>query len=173
MTPPAVAFVGCSGSGKTTLLVRVVPILTGCGVKVGVIKHAPRHVNSSGGNKKDSERFWSAGAAHVVLAASDHVVHRWRSESSPLVEEVIGVMASVDLVLVEGYKDSNLPKVEVVRAACCPELLPRLHGRIAVVTDVVGLRSDVPQFPLDQPEAVAAFLMRNFPPRSAASVGEP
>jgi len=166
VTPPAVAFVGYSGSGKTTFLVRVVTLLTDRGLSVGVIKHAPRHVSGSDRRAtKDSDRFWEIGAAHVALVASDYVVHKWRSVVPPPVEEVVSSMSQVDLVLVEGFKQSSLPKVEIVRAACHPALLPGLSARVALVTDVVGLECDVPRFSFDQPGAVVEFLVCRFLPQ--------
>ena len=159
MIPPVFAFVGRSNCGKTTLLEKVVAVLTVRGYRVGVVKHT-RHRNVAlDALGTDTRRFWDAGAAHVTLVSPARVTHAHRYAVEPEVTAILDAVRDVDVVVLEGYKATSLPKIEVVRAARDPLPLPGLVNRIAFVTDVAALGGMCPCFALDQVEAVADFLV--------------
>jgi molybdopterin-guanine dinucleotide biosynthesis adapter protein len=154
-----VAFVGRSGSGKTTLITRLVPVLTGLGIRVGIVKHSPVHPVETDVTGQDTHRFWMSGARHVTLVGQDRVVHAHRFEAEPALPAVLAGMHDVDLILLEGYKRSEWPKIEVIRRAHDPQPIEGLRGRIAVVTDVEELAVDCARFQLDQVRELALFLV--------------
>lgn len=108
--------VGSSGSGKTTLLEKIIPLLCAHGIKVSTIKHT-HHQFDMDKPGKDSFRQREAGAGEVMLASSKRwaLLHELRDEEEPEIEELIKHMTPVDLVLVEGFKFHNHPKIEVYR----------------------------------------------------------
>ena len=154
MTPPALSFVGWSGSGKTTLLTRLVPELRARGLRVGVVKHSsdahPLHKPGS-----DTERYARLGPAFVAYATPAGV--QLTVPEAPL-DALPGLLARladrVDVVLVEGWKDGPLPKVEVWREGGGPLLAPAHPETLAVVTDA-------PEAPL--PEGVRRFGTHELP----------
>lgn len=173
LTIPVVAFVGRSGSGKTTLLERLIPELAVRGVRVAVVKHAVRHAVKMDVRGTDTYRMWDAGAVHVALVAPDRLALTQRWEREPRLEEVLAKLGDgVDLIVLEGYKQSRYPKVEVVRQACDPKPIPGLEGRVAIVTDVPTLQTGELQiaasatsgdvFCFDDLEALADFLIARF-----------
>jgi molybdopterin-guanine dinucleotide biosynthesis protein MobB len=162
MSAVVIAFVGRSGSGKTTLIERLIPVLVEKGVRVAIVKHSPVHAVETDTPGTDTHRFWSVGAHHVALATRDCVVHRHRFEDEPALETVLAGIHAVDLILLEGYKRSAAPKVEVVRRARDPQAIAELQGRIAVVTDVEELVADCPRFRLDQVHELALFLIETL-----------
>ena len=113
-----VGFAGYSGSGKTTLLERVIPALRQRGLRVSVVKHA-HHRFDIDHPGKDSWRHRQAGAFEVVVA-SEHRLALMREYEQPYRLSVHQMLAElyegVDWVLVEGFKESDLLKVEVWRA---------------------------------------------------------
>jgi molybdopterin-guanine dinucleotide biosynthesis protein MobB len=160
--PPVIAFVGRHDSGKTTLVVRVIRSLVASGLRVGSIKHTPHPVEMDRPGK-DSRRHAEAGAIRSLLVTSDTIQRRDRLDRALPLREVIRRHfgdGCVDLVVVEGYKTEDLPKIEVVRGALSGESIragdPHL---VAVATDE---ESDfgVPRLPLGDPDAVAAALLR-------------
>lgn len=114
-----VAFAGFSGSGKTTLVEQLIPELKRRGLRVSVVKHAHHNfdVDHPG---KDTWRHREAGAFEVV-AASDRRLALMREFEQPAQLTVHHLLAElyqgVDWVLVEGFKDSDLLKIEVWRTA--------------------------------------------------------
>lgn len=162
MTIPILAFVGRSNCGKTTLLVQVVALLTARGYRVGVVKHTRHHAVVLDAPATDTRRLWDAGAAHVTLAAPARVVHAHRYADEPDVGAILRDVRDVDVVLLEGYKATVYPKIEVVRAARDPLPLPDLENRIAFVTDVADLWGGFPCFGLEQVEALTDFVMEQM-----------
>lgn len=159
---PVVAFVGRSGCGKTTLLTGVVAELARRGYRVAVIKHTPHQDVVTDAPGSDTARCWEAGAVETVLVTPERVARVRRQATEPPLEQVLAAITDVDCVLVEGYKQSALPKLEVVRAACDPQPIPGLAGRIAFVTDLPALSATLPCLALEDSRAVADFLIRRF-----------
>lgn len=107
---PILAVCGFSGSGKTTLLERVIPKLTALGLNVGVIKHDAHGVRVDQPGK-DSDRLFRAGA-EVLLRAPNETFARFHPEAGKNLPWALAQLAwQVDLILVEGHKDTALPKV--------------------------------------------------------------
>lgn len=171
MSPPpagkgkAVSFVAKSGTGKTTLLEQVIAVLKERGYRVGVVKHdAHRFEIDHPG--KDSYRLTAAGADTMVIASAEKLAMVRRHAEPPSVEEVIATyFADVDIVLTEGFRKSGLPKIEVHRKERSADLLCRgeVHDPtlLAVASDA-PLSLDVPRLDIDDPEAVADFLVETF-----------
>jgi len=157
--PAVVAFVGRSGSGKTTLLLKLIPLLRANQMRVAMVKHSSHRGIETDIAGSDSRRFWDAGADEVALVTPDRVAHTKRVAGEPRLDEVLSVVGDVDLVLLEGFKRSDVPKIEVVRSACTPAPLEGLRGRVACITDVADLSVDCPVFGLEDVEGVANFLM--------------
>ena len=113
-----VGFAGFSGSGKTTLVERLIPALRLKGLRVSVVKHA-HHKFDIDHVGKDTYRHREAGAFEVVVA-SDKRLALMREFEQPVQLSVHQLIAElhdgVDWVLVEGFKDSDLLKIEIWRA---------------------------------------------------------
>jgi molybdopterin-guanine dinucleotide biosynthesis protein A len=99
---------GYSGSGKTTLIEKILSELKGEGLKVGVLKHAS-HSLSLDRVGKDTERFYRAGADYVFAHDERQSFARYPSGGRRLQDLLSDFPHSLDLVLVEGHKDSGLP----------------------------------------------------------------
>ena len=162
MRAVVVAFVGRSGSGKTTLIERLIPVLAEKGVRVAIVKHSPVHNVETDTPGRDTHRFWMAGARHVALATREAVVHRHRFDEEPALETVLAGIHDVDLILLEGDKRSDVPKIEVIRRGHDHRPIEALQGRIAVVTDLEEKVAECPHFPLDPPDALARFLIETL-----------
>ena len=114
-----VGFAGFSGSGKTTLVEQLIPALRMRGLRVSVVKHAHHSfdIDTAG---KDTFRHREAGAFEVVVASGRRLalMREFEREASLSVHQLIAELYDgVDWVLVEGFKDSDLLKIEVWRAA--------------------------------------------------------
>ncbi|MDP3824613.1 MAG: molybdopterin-guanine dinucleotide biosynthesis protein B [Burkholderiales bacterium] len=162
-----VGFAGFSGSGKTTLVERLIPALKLRGLRVSVVKHA-HHKFDIDHPGKDTYRHREAGAFEVVVA-SDRRLALIREFEQPAQLTVHHLLAElyegVDWVLVEGFKESNVLKVEVWRAASAKPALYRDDDFIvAIATDspsrlpVATLR---PVLDLNDADAVAQWLVDN------------
>lgn len=160
-------FAGFSGSGKTTLVERLIPAFKLMGLRVSVAKHA-HHDFDIDRPGKDTWRHREAGAFEVVVA-SDRRLALMREFEQPSRLSVHHLLAElydgVDWVLVEGFKDSNLPKIEVWRAASGkPARYPDDDFIVAIATDSPAAMPQStlrPVLDLNDPDAIAHWLADN------------
>lgn len=163
----AVGFAGYSGSGKTHLVERLIPALKMRGLRVSVVKHA-HHDFDIDHPGKDTYRHREAGAFEVVVA-SDRRLALMREFEQPSTLKVHHLIAElyegVDWVLVEGFKESNLLKVEVWRAASGkPVRYPDDDFIVAIATDSADQLPQStlrPVLDLNDPDAIAQWLVDN------------
>jgi molybdopterin-guanine dinucleotide biosynthesis adapter protein len=152
---------GWSGSGKTTLLAELIPLLVASGLRVSTIKHAHHEfdVDQPG---KDSYRHRHAGASEVLISSAKRfaLMHEHRGEAEPTLEELLAKLAPVDLVLVEGFKASPHPKIEVWRKSVGKPMLQSKDPHvIAVASDAQVPQLPVPCLDANNPQQVADFIL--------------
>jgi molybdopterin-guanine dinucleotide biosynthesis protein B len=173
--PPIVAIVGKKKSGKTTVIERLVAELVRRGRRVGTIKHG--HDFDLDTEGKDSWRHRAAGSTRTVLAGPDGcaVVGAW-PDGRPVgpVELAARHLHDLELVIVEGFKLEDVPKIEIFRRSAHPEPVfpPGSEGArrlIAVVTDdpeyarsaaCPAFAADLPDLPARLADLVEASLLR-------------
>jgi molybdopterin-guanine dinucleotide biosynthesis protein MobB len=158
--PPIVSIVGRSESGKTTLIEKLIPVLSQRGYRIGTIKHT-HHAIDIDRSGKDSARHRAAGAETVMLASPGQIA-MFKATVSETLDGLIRYFDDVDLLITEGYKRENKPKIEVLRTAVGPDLLCRDDpGLVAVATDA-NLDVHVPVFRLNDPASIAEFIAQRF-----------
>lgn len=154
---------GWSGAGKTTLLEQLIPCLTAHGLRVAVIKHA-HHGFDLDRPGKDSWRHREAGATRVLMLSAQRwvLMHELRGAPEPGLDEQLALLEPSDLVLIEGYKDAAVPKIEIHRPALGkPPLWPQNPHVVAVACDA-AIDCPLPVLPLNEPARIAEFIV-NFP----------
>ena len=158
-----IGLAGWSGAGKTTLVAKLIPCLARRGITVSTLKHAHHRfdVDTPG---KDSYAHREAGAAQVLVASA----HRWalmtelRGAPEPDLRVLLGQLAPVDLVIVEGFKRDRHPKIEVHRAGNAkPWLHPDDPAIRAIAADVPPPGDSIPWVPLDDADAIADLALRH------------
>ena len=162
---PLLGFIGNSNSGKTTLLTTLITHLTTSGFKVGAVKHHHR-VFTIDHEGKDSQRFAAAGARKTIITGPKQTaLIEQTSEQLPLDELARLYLQDLDLILVEGFKQNPIPKIEVQRQALGLPLLSRGDHHdpnlIAVVSDQ-SQTLDVPLFTPQDISAITTFICRYF-----------
>ena len=162
-----VAFAGYSGSGKTTLVESLIPVLKQRGLRVSVVKHA-HHSFDIDQPGKDTYRHREAGAFEVVVASSNRLalIREFEQPTQLSVHHLIAELYDgVDWVLVEGFKSSDLLKVEVWRAASGrPVRYPDDDFVVAIATDSTDQLPQAtlrPVLDLNDVNAVANWLIDN------------
>lgn len=162
----AISFVArLSGTGKTTLVEAVIRILTERGYRVGAIKHDAHDfdIDKPG---KDSYRFTAAGAATTIIASKEKTAVVQQNLEPPALEVLLEKYCSdLDLVVVEGFKDSSLPKIEVHRQAHCPpQTLAEegSHRNIIAIAGDAPCSGSLPLLDLNNPGQVVDFVVSNL-----------
>lgn len=111
-----------SGTGKTTLIEGLIQILKNRDYKVGVLKH-DAHKFDMDKKGKDSYRFAEAGADNVIVASSEKLAMIQILKEERTIEDILPLFQGVDIVIVEGFKNNNYPKIEVHRKEVDDKLL--------------------------------------------------
>jgi len=153
------SIVGRSNSGKTTLLEKLIAELTHQGLRVATIKHS-HHQPDMDTPGKDSWRHKQAGAAATLLVGPERML-MVKDIDEALNPDILAerYFSDFDLLLVEGYAGMDGAKIEVVRSARSNDLRSSVEqGLIAVVTDVPGLKTTLPQFSFDDVFSLSVFI---------------
>lgn len=159
--PPAFGIAGYKNSGKTTLIVALLGELSSRGWRVGTIKHA-HHDFDIDHPGKDSYLHRTAGATEVIVASARRIAHirELDDQHQPDLDEIITRLVRVDLVLVEGWKSGDHPRLELRRTgAGLPAIASAGSGVRAIVSDTPLPAEALPVLARDDVPAVADFIL--------------
>jgi molybdopterin-guanine dinucleotide biosynthesis protein B len=153
---PVISFVGKSGVGKTTVLEPVIREIKRRGFRLGTIKHDTHdfEIDKPG---KDSWRHAQAGSDSVVISGPHKMALIRRLDEELDLEEIVPLMGDLDLVITEGYKLGNKPKVEISRRERSRDLLCKAEELIAIMADHT-VDMPVPQFSLEDASGLVDLL---------------
>ena len=155
---------GFKNSGKTTLIVALLRILTGRGFKVATIKHA-HHRFDIDHPGKDSYRHRDAGAEEVIVSSQRRWAHirELGDQPEPSLDEFLGRIGPVDLVLIEGFKHSAQLKLEVRRSDSKEPMLAESDQNVcAIVSDAPLANSSVPVLDRADVDGIADFILQQL-----------
>jgi len=157
--PVIISVVGNTGSGKTTLIVKLIREFKKRGYKIGSIKHA-HHGFDIDKKGKDSYNHKAAGADAVMLVGPEQIAMVKDQQDSSL-SDLETYFSDMDLVLAEGFKRENNPKIEVFRSGGSEKPLCIQNNLIAFVTDS-DIDLSAPKFGLDDIETLAELVVEKF-----------
>ena len=158
--PPIVSIVGKSESGKTTLLEKLIAELKSRGYRVATVKHAPQE-SSFDEPGKDSWRHVRAGSEAAVISSADKLVLIKPLKEEASLEQIAHLLGEdYDIILAEGFKVSDAPKIEVHRKQAGPPLT-KARKLIAIATDE-PLDTKARQFGLEDTKDLADLLEKGF-----------
>lgn len=151
-----------SGTGKTTLLEQVIPLLKTQGIQSGLIKHT-HHQMDIDTPGKDSYLLRKAGADQVIVASNQRWALMVESPNKPLsLMQLASQMDSstLDLVLVEGFKDEPVPKIALWRRGVKGEIKDLLDQYVIAVATDEDMELNLPILDINQPMQVADFIVQ-------------
>ena len=151
-----IGFAGFSGSGKTTLIEKTLKILKEKGLRVAVLKH-DAHSFDIDKEGKDSFRFTEAGADITAIASKE----KYAKIENRFVDfdSIIAGIDEVDIIIVEGYKDADIPKIGICRKENGKGFTDDLSSFIAIACDFVPESVKVPVFDINDAKGIADFII--------------
>jgi len=159
---PIVSIVGRSNTGKTTLIEKMIRELTARGYRVATIKHN-LHGFDIDHPGKDSWRHREAGARLTVLASPKKVAVIRDVDRDYGIDEIRDrYVEDVDIILVEGYKKNDFPKIEVFRSALGHELLSKEQDKLFAIASDRPLAVDVPWLDINDARGVVDVVEMRF-----------
>ena len=158
--PPVVSIVGKSKTGKTTLIEKLVKELKARGYRVATVKHAPQDLVFDEPDK-DSSRHIQAGSEATLISSPDRVLLIKPVDHNTNLDELARILGDdYDIILTEGFRQDNAPKIEVHRRESGPPY-GTTKKLIAVATNE-PLETKTRQFSLDDIKGIADLLEKGF-----------
>ena len=156
---PVISFYGRHNSGKTTLIADLLPCFEQRGLRVAVLKHSRGRLRFS--QDTDAERLFAAGAG-IVYAVSPEATLRYHRQPERTLADYLAELADSgpDLIILEGYKQENVLKIEVMRKDIDDQSL-EMPGTLAIVSDF-PLAAGLPRFSFDQRDLICDFIMEKL-----------
>ena len=159
--PAVISIVGYSGSGKTTLIEKLISTFKQRGLRVGTIKHDV-HGFEMDRPGKDSWRHKQAGASTTVITSPRQIGMVMDADHDHHPLELLPLMAGMDIVIVEGFKRANLPKIEVFRSKNGKPPACRGDKNLIAVVSNTSLDWGVPRYTDDDVEILTDVIIQKF-----------
>jgi len=158
---PILSIVGKSNSGKTTLLESLIAEMKQRGYKVAAIKHAGEDIELDTVNK-DTWRFSRAGSdISAINAGQKLAIFKAVARDFNAGDLAAFICGDYDLLLTEGFKQSDYPKIEVHRKEQGKDLVSPPEQLIAIVTDE-PVEASVPRFGKDEARKIVDFIVETI-----------
>ena len=158
--PPIIAFCGGKNVGKTTLLSKIIPLLKEHGLQVAVIKH-DGHDFEPDVPKTDSYSLGKAGALGVgIYSPYRYALTVKQEDITPAF--FLPFFRHVDLILLEGGKDTSFPKIEILRSGVSKHLISNKEALIGICSDFDFQRGEVPIFSPEDYNGIVELILRHL-----------
>jgi molybdopterin-guanine dinucleotide biosynthesis protein B len=158
--PPIISIVGKSKSGKTTLLEKLIAELKSRGYRLATIKHTHGNITIPDSDK-DSDRHLKAGSEATVVSAPDRLLMVKPLKEELTLEQISQIIGEdYDIILAEGFKQGDAPKIEVHRRENAPPL--KDIKKIFAIATNEPLDTKVRQFSLEDIKGIADLIEEGF-----------
>lgn len=158
MAPKVVAVCGIKNAGKTTLVTKIIRELTKLGYKVAAVKH-DGHDFCPDVPGTDSFRMHEAGAyGTAVFSSKRFMVHKVTDHIEE--QKLMELFPESDVILLEGFKHTTYPKLEIIRNGIAEESIAKKEGLMAIVTDIPGFANErYPILDLNKTDEIVKFII--------------
>ncbi len=159
--PPIISIVGKSNSGKTTFLEKLIPVLKNMGYRIGVVKHSHHQIEIDK-EGKDSWRHQKAGADSVAIVSPKRFAVVKQTEVEISLDDLQTFFSDMDIILTEGYKNAEKPKIEIYREEIHGKPLSETNDTIVALVADAEIDTDLPVFSSKNYKEVADFIEKAF-----------
>ncbi|MHB8231631.1 MAG: molybdopterin-guanine dinucleotide biosynthesis protein B [bacterium] len=165
-SPKIISFIAKSGTGKTTLIEKIIKILSERGYKVSSVKHTDHDFDADIPGK-DSWRHKKAGAHSTMLLSNGKMAFFSDVDSSfEIIDNIPQYFNGSDVVIIEGFKDLKIKKIELLRKDLNPGGLRPSYGNdpnlVLICGDEFIEDLKTPQININDSEKIADFIERNI-----------
>ena len=164
-SPKIVSFIAKSGTGKTTLIEKIIKILAKRGYKVSSLKHTDHDFDADIPGK-DSWRHKNAGAYSTMLLSEKKMVFFSDIETPCGIKDIVlKFFGGAGIVIIEGFKDLSIPKIELLRKEISPDMDIKYKNDpnlILVCGDNFIKDLKVPQININDAEKIADFIEKEI-----------
>tara|TARA_B100002051_G_C16213292_1_gene382152 strand:- start:32 stop:514 length:483 start_codon:yes stop_codon:yes gene_type:complete len=157
-----IGIIGWKNSGKTFYASKIIKKLKSNNYRVASIKHAHHEFDIDHQNT-DSFIHRKSGSSQVIISSSK----RWAKiceldgENEKKLDELISELSEVDIVIIEGYKNENHPKIEIIIEKENKHLFQNIKNVKALISDI-PLDSDIKQFKKNEIDKIVNYILNEI-----------
>ena len=157
-----IGVIGWKNSGKTYYVQEIIKKLRKKGYSVASIKHA-HHEFDVDQPKTDSFLHRKAGSQQVIISSSKRWVKITELENSSEknLTELLQQLSTTDIVIVEGFKNDNHPKIEIIKEKSKNYLFNQISNVVALISDI-KVDSNIRQFKKNEIDLIVNFILNDF-----------
>ena len=154
--------VGWKNSGKTYFAQQIISTLTSQNLRVASIKHA-HHDFDIDQPETDSYLLRKAGSQQVIISSAKRwaKIYELKDSSEKKLNELINELENPEVVIVEGFKNENHPKIEVIKNAHDRSsfMFNNLNNIVALISDIHIDSFTLDQFKKNQIKQIVEFIL--------------
>ena len=146
-----------SNVGKTYVMEGIIKELKSRGLSIATIKHDVHgfDIDKEG---KDTYKHRKAGSETVIISSQNRLAMIKELKEETDLQDIIKMTSDKDIILVEGYKKSNLRKIEVYRDGISEKIITPKEKLIAIASDTDIHMDDVKVIPKEDFKALADLI---------------
>ncbi len=154
--------IGWKNSGKTYFAQQIIQKLSSQNLRVASIKHAHHNFDIDQPNT-DSFLHRQSGSQQVIISSSKRWAKMVELKDAPeeKLENLIDELDRPDFVIVEGYKNENHPKIEIISTPLQPStfMFNKLNNIVALISDTNIAEYSQLQFKKNEIKKVVQFIL--------------
>ena len=157
-----VGLIGWKNSGKTFYMKKIIENLRKKGFSVASIKHAHHEFDIDKPNT-DSYIHRKAGSTQVIVSSSKRWVKITELENNKekKLRDLVNQLSKTDIVIVEGFKKENHPKIEIIKEDSKSYLFNKISNVVALITDI-HVDSNIQQFKKNEIDLIVNFIINDL-----------
>ena len=154
--------IGWKNSGKTYFAQKLINYFNSKNLKVASIKHAHHDFNI---DKPGTDSFLhrEAGSQEVIVSSSKRWVkiNELRNKEEKSLNDLLSELDSPDIVIVEGFKNENHPKIEIINNSLKPStyMFTKLNNIVAIISDKHIAEFSLLQFKKNEIKKIVQFIL--------------
>ena len=157
-----IGIVGWKNTGKTFFVSEIIKKLRSQNYRIASIKHAHHEFDIDHPNT-DSYIHRISGSSQVIISSAKRwaKINELEKQKEKKLDELISELSETDIVLVEGYKNENHPKIEVINEKANKHLFQNIKNVVAIISDI-NLDTDLKQFKKNEIDKIVNFILRGM-----------
>ena len=157
-----IGIVGWKNTGKTFYISEIIKKLKFKNYRIASIKHAHHEFDIDHQNT-DSYMHRKSGSSQVIISSSKRwaKINELESKNEKKLDELISELYETDIVLVEGYKYENHPKIEVISENKNNHLFQNIKNVRAIISDT-NIDTDLKQFKKNEIDKIVNFILNEI-----------
>ena len=157
-----IGIVGWKNSGKTFFVSEIIKKLKFKNYRIASIKHAHHDFDIDHQNT-DSYKHRKSGSSQVIISSSKRwaKINELEKQDEKKLEELISELYETDIVLVEGYKNENHPKIEIISDNKNEYLFKKIQNVRAIISDF-DIDTELTQFKKNEIDKIVNFILNEI-----------